>query len=67
MPAIYTQAYRRDSESTSFDELRDMVERHGLATVREWLDDIENEADDWDDRYLDDPRRGQARDLNRKF
>ena len=42
----------------------DMLDEHGLSGLKSLIEQIHDQSREPDDRYLDDPRRGQAEWIN---
>jgi len=59
--AAYVDRCRRDEET-----ILDLIDQYGLRELKEMIDCVHDASREPDDRYLDDPRRGQAAELNRK-
>ena len=75
MNAVLDAAYdalRKSNEAARADRLRrerenilDLLDQHGLRDLIQLVRDVHDESREVDDRYLDDPRRGQAEIINR--
>jgi len=67
------ETLRRSNEAARADRLRreretilDLLDQHGLRDLLQLVRDVYGESREVDDRYLDDPRRGQAEIINRE-
>lgn len=68
-----TETLRRSNEAARVDRIRrerenilELLDQHGLRDLLQLVHDVYDESREVDDRYLDDPRRGQAEQLNRE-
>ena len=59
--AAYVDRCRRDQEA-----VRDLLEQYGERELKMMIERAQEEMRERDDRYLDDPRRGQSAELNRR-
>jgi hypothetical protein len=58
--AAYVDRCRRDEET-----ILDLIDQYGLRELKQMIDCVYDASREPDDRYLDDPRRGQAAAINK--
>lgn len=68
-----TETLRKSNEAARVDRIRrdgetilDLLDQYGLRDLKRMIDCVWEDSREPDDRYLDDPRRGQAELINRE-